>query len=237
MPRKPQSSPTHVSASRAGAALGLAMALSACSSPAPLDWARAAAQQADFFAASLFAGPGPQTRRLVVSPAPATRPARPLTRAIAAVDLRTGATITLQPRAIGARTVEVRQSDGCVWRRDDWFAPSSRWRGCGDSASWRDGSAEVSGGDGLWPLRIGAEGRFRRRATSATGRTLARDTICRVDSAVEVLRADQPATPAFVVACDDGKRVRTTWWAPGEGPIAFRKTHRDKGVEAVWVAE
>jgi hypothetical protein len=198
---------------------------------------RSAAIEADRFAAALFSGPGPETRAMAGSPPPAARPARPLTAAIDASDPRNGEAIRLTPRALGGGAVEVRQSDGCVWRRDDWFAPSTFWRGCGDSATWRDGAAVVSGGDGLWPLRIGAEGRFRRRATSATGRTLARETVCRIDSAVEVLRAGQPATPAFVVDCDDGKRVRTTWWAPGEGPIAFRKTHRDKGVEEVWVAK
>jgi hypothetical protein len=72
---------------------------------------------------------------------------------------------------------------------------------------------------------------------SADDRSYERDTICRVTDAVEVLRAGRPPTPAFVVDCADGKRVRTTWWADGEGPVAFRKTHESKGVEEVWVAE
>lgn len=222
---------------RLGAALGLALTVSACGAGAPLDALDRAAREADRFAAALFAAPGPETRRLDASPRPAEKPAWPLAAPVSATDPRTGAAVTLAPRPLGGGIVEVAQNDGCVWRRDDWFAPSSFWRGCGDSANWRDGRAEVSGGAGLWPLRLKAEGRFRRRAVSHTGRSYARDTVCRVTDAVEVLRAGRAPTAAFVVDCADGKRVRTTWWAPGQGPVAFRKTHRDKGVEEFWVAD
>lgn len=229
--------PLRLSALRVAAACGVALSLSACATTPAADWARSAAIGAYSFAAAPFAGPGPVTRPMVDAPPPAAKPARPLTAAIEAIDPRNGAPVRLTPRARGGGAVEVRQSDGCVWRRDDWFAPSTRWSGCGDSAAWRDGVAAVSGGEGLWPLRVGAEGRFRRRATSATGRSYERETLCRVENAVEVLRVDRAPTPAFVVVCEDDKRVRTTWWAPGDGPIAFRKSHRDRGVEEVWVAK
>jgi hypothetical protein len=236
-PARARTVPLRPPASRAAAACGLALSLAACTTTPPADWARSAAREADRFVAALFAGPGPETRPLAASLPPAAKPRRPLTNAVSARDPRTGAPLRLTPRALGGGAVEVRQSDGCVWRRDDWFAPSTWWRGCGESAAWRDGAATVSGGGGLWPLRIGAEGRFRRRAIASTGRRYERDTLCRVETAVEVLRPGRAPTPAFVVACEDGKRVRTTWWSPEQGPIAFRKTHRDKGVEEIWVAE
>ena len=222
---------------RLGLALGLVLTLTACGGSTPLDRLERAAREADRFAGALFAPPGPATRPLAVSPMPAEKPRLPLAAPISATDPRTGAALALTPRPLGGGVVEVRQSDGCVWRRDDWFSPSSWWRGCGDSANWRDGGAEVSGGAGLWPLRLGAEGRFQRRAVSHTGRSYERETVCRATEAVEVLRDGRAPAPAFVVDCSDGKRVRTTWWAPGEGPVAFRKTHRDKGVEELWVAD
>jgi hypothetical protein len=37
------------------------------------------------------------------------------------------------------------------------------------------------------------------------------------------------------VVCRDGTRTRTTWFAPGEGPVAFRKVHDRDGVEEAWV--
>ena len=93
------------------------------------------------------------------------------------------------------------------------------------------------GGDGLWPLRIGAQKRWTRTARSSTGRSHQRVTTCNVDDAVEVLRDNHPPTPAFVVACNDGKRERTTWWAPEEGPVAFRVVHGEKGIEELWVRD
>jgi hypothetical protein len=144
--------------------------------------------------------------------------------------------VQLAPRRLAGGVLIV-QSDGCTYRRNDWFAPSIAWRNCGDSKQWHSGTAAVVGGEGLWPLRLGAETRFSRSATSHTGRSHARDTTCRVSETVEVLRTGHAPTPAFVVDCADGKRVRTTWWAPGEGPVAFRKTHEDKGIEELWIAE
>lgn len=180
---------------------------------------------------------GPETRRLRAPLAPAAKPARPLTDPITILNPLTGASQRLAVRPFGRRAVEVRQSNGCVWRREDWFAPSIFWRNCGDSKNWRDGRSDVSGGQGLWPLRVGAEGRFDRAAVSASGSSYERATRCRVTDAVEVLRQGQAPTPAYVVDCNDGKRTRTTWWAPGAGPIAFRQVHEKKGLEEFWVTQ
>jgi hypothetical protein len=101
----------------------------------------------------------------------------------------------------GSDAVRFRESDGCVSTRwGDGFARSDSWAGCADSRNWHTG----------------------RAAVSHTGRRYTRDTVCRVTDAVEVVRAGRAPTPAFVVDCDDGKRVRTTWYAAGEGPVAFR---------------
>lgn len=212
------------------------LALTGCGSVDPGSALLQATEASRSFATTLVERTGrPATRELSMTLDPAPRPARALSAPITAErpwadDLR------LEPRDLGGGVVEVRESDGCTWRRRDWFAPSLHWRGCGESDAWRDGSSNVTGGEGLWPLRVGAEGRFRRRATSVTGRSYERDTLCRVEDAVEVLRADRAPTPAFVVACNDGKRLRTTWWSPDEGPVAFRQSHEDRGVEAFWIA-
>ena len=112
---------------------------------------------------------------------------------------------------LGTDAVRVRRSDGCVWTRwSDGFARSDSCAHAGD-------------------------GRTVHTAVSHTGRRYTRDTVCRVTDAVAVVRAGRAPSPAFVVDCDDGKRVRTTWYAAGEGPIAFRKVHREQGVEEAWV--
>jgi len=176
----------------------------------------------------------PRTAPLAAPLEAAARPAAPLSADFKARDLLTGQIVAFDATRRGG-AVTVRQSDGCVWtRRGDWFAPSSAWRGCGDG-SWAAGRAEVRETAALWPLTEGARGGFTRVATSATGRTFTRDTACRVTGAEAVIRESGAKTPAWVVACDDGKRTRTTWWAPGEGPVAFRAKHRKNGVEEAWV--
>jgi hypothetical protein len=181
----------------------------------------------------------PHTRPLAAPPAPVTLPARPLGGSFTAQDLLTGATLRFDVAPEGPaaeRRVRVRQSDGCVWSRGgDWFAPSSSWSRCDDSRHWNTGRADVRQTASLWPLRPGAEGRWTRRATSPTGQSYTRETVCRVRGAEAVLREGRAPTPAHVVVCRDGKRTRTTWFAPGEGPVAFRKVHDENGVEEAWV--
>jgi hypothetical protein len=203
-----------------------ALALGAC---APVDGVRVAGF-------GLFGdGATPETVRLAAPLGPVARPSAPLAGDFAARDLLTGETLRFDvSRTAGG--VRVRQSDGCVWTRaDDWFAPSDSWANCDDSVNWRTGSAKVRRTASIWPLQPGAEGRWTRDAVSHTGRSYTRDTVCRVVGAEAVVREGRAPTPAHVVRCTDGKRVRTTWFAPGEGPIAFRKTHETNGVEEAWV--
>ncbi|WP_119167529.1 hypothetical protein [Algihabitans albus] len=132
--------------------------------------------------------------------------------------------------------VRVRQDDGCVWtRNNDWFSPSDSWANCGTSKNWNAGQAQVRQLDSLYPLRVGSEGRYRREATSHTGRSRTRETVCKVTGAVDVIRPGLPDTPAYVVKCDDSKRVRTTWYAPGEGPVAFTQVSDSRGLEESWI--
>ena len=182
-------------------------------------------------APALFSEPGaPRTRPLDEPLPPLPRPARVLDGTLVARDSLTGAAMILMTQILRGGAVRVRRHDGCMWER-----ASRRWADCGDSRNWRTGTARITGGDGLWPLREGASARWQRHAVSHTGRGYRRETVCRVTDSVAVLREGRAPTPAFVVDCADGKRLRTTWYAPGEGPVAFRKTHREKGVEEAWV--
>lgn len=176
----------------------------------------------------------PETKPLAVPLNPTARPAAPLSTSFTARDLRTGETLRFDVARTGGG-VRVRQSDGCVWTRSgDWFAPSDSWADCGDSANWNTGRADVRQAASIWPLRPGAEGRWTRRATSHTGRIYTRDTVCRVTGVEAVIREHRAPTPAHVVVCKDDRRTRTTWFAPGEGPIAFRSAHARNGVEEAW---
>ena len=184
----------------------------------------------------LHQDPGrPKTARLATPPAPVARPAAPLAQGFTARDLLTGPTLRFDVSRTGGG-VRVRQSDGCVWTRSgDWFAPSDSWAGCDDGANWATGRAQVRRLASIWPLKPGAEGRWTRNATSHTGRKYTRETVCRVTGAEAVIREGRAPTPAHVVVCADGKRTRTTWYAAGEGPVAFRKSHEKHGVEEAWV--
>jgi hypothetical protein len=176
----------------------------------------------------------PQTEAIAFAMTAADKPAAPLSGDFAVRDLLTGERITFDVRRSGDG-VRVRQSDGCAWTRSgDWFAPSSAWENC-DVGQWASGSAQVRRTASIWPLREGASGAYSRNATSSTGRSYARDTTCRVTGSESVVRESGARTPAWVVQCRDGKRTRTTWGAPGEGPVAFRKVHDSNGVEEAWV--
>lgn len=179
----------------------------------------------------------PATAALAAPLAPARKPAAPLMESIRAVSLIDGAPMTMRVRRSGDG-VRVTQSDGCVWTRwGDWFAPSDSWANCDESKNWATGSATIRANGSLWPLKPGAEAGFSRTAVSHTGRTYSRETTCRVTGAETVIRPSGKATPAHVVECADGKRVRTTWWSNEEGPVAFRAVHRETGVEEAWVRE
>ncbi|MFN3260693.1 MAG: hypothetical protein ACE37J_09030 [Pikeienuella sp.] len=208
---------------RLSAAAAALLGLAACAgAPAPV--ARLAAPAV-----------APETAPLSGPLAAMAKPRAPLTGDISATNLIDGAPVTLRARASGD-TVRVVQSDGCAWTRwGDWFAPSDSWANCGESQNWHTGQATVRPVGSLWPLRPGAEAGYVRNATSHTGRTYTRETRCRVTGSEAVIRPSGAATPAHVVACADGKRVRTTWFAEGEGPVAFRAVHEENGVEEAWV--
>lgn len=134
-----------------------------------------------------------------------------------------------------AGEVRVTESTGCRWQRsEDWFAPSHAWTGCGTSRTWKAGTAQVRVIDPLWPLKPGARGVYEREAVSHTGERYTRRTTCKVGEPVAVLGPEGASVPAHVVTCDDGKRMRRTWYAPGIGPVAFVQRHHEKGVEEAW---
>ncbi|MEL7139486.1 MAG: hypothetical protein AAFP67_10580 [Pseudomonadota bacterium] len=127
------------------------------------------------------------------------------------------------------------EPDGCQSTRfKDWFSPSVAWSGCGTSRNWHKARAEVDVLESLYPLRIGATGQYRRFATSHTGKCSERTTNCLVRDAV-TLDLGRRDADAFEVRCDDGRVERVTWYAPGEGPIAYREAHHRTGVREAWV--
>lgn len=132
--------------------------------------------------------------------------------------------------------VRVREANGCTWTRaGEWFAPSDSFARCGTSKNWHTARAQVAREGSLFPMRVGSAASYRREAVSWNGRTSSRVTRCEVTGTAEVLRPQGSATPAFVVNCDDGRVSRTTWYAPAEGPIAYREERKGRGVREAWV--
>ncbi|MGM0583550.1 MAG: hypothetical protein ACQEUZ_02720 [Pseudomonadota bacterium] len=186
--------------------------------------------------AALFEGAAPETRPLAQPPAPAARPGDRFLTSMTMTSLVDGQErhVEIRPDPDG-EGIRGRQENGCVWTRLDWFAPSDSWRDCGDSSNWRAASGRTRELDPLYPLQAGATGRYAREVVSHTGREQARVTECEVTGAEAVLREGAEPAPAWVVVCSDGKRRRTTWYSPAEGPVAYRQVHPEDGVEEAWV--
>ena len=185
--------------------------------------------------ASFFDSSYPEVERLDQPPRPVMQPSLDKVGSMTVTSLVDGERNTYAVSRYH-NGVRVRESDGCVWTSaPNWFAPSDSWANCGDSLNWSTASAQVRELDPLYPIQIGSVGRYERKAVSNTGRTYTRETRCEVMDAVSVLRPGKAATPAFVVECKDPRRTRTTWYAPDEGPIAYRETHRRNGLQEAWL--
>jgi len=149
-------------------------------------------------------------------------------------NLLTGREELLEIAPRGAH-VAITDETGCrSIRPRDWFSPSLSWAGCGSSEEWHTAEAEVRVEDPLYPLRLGATGVYERHAVSHTGKRSTRTTTCEVTDTVAVDLGSREA-PAFVVECDDGRILRTTWYAPTEGPVAYREVHKKRGLREAWV--
>ncbi len=184
---------------------------------------------------SMFDGPRPQTRPLAAPLPPAGRPKAGELRSMTVASLTDDSTKTYTVRPYG-NGVRVKESTGCTWTRaHDWFSPSDSFADCGTSSEWRTAQAEVRELAPLYPLQVGRVGRYQRRSVSRDGEVSVRDSRCEVTGAVQVIRPNAAPTPAFVVDCDDGRLRRTTWYAPGAGPLAYREIHKRKGVRQAWV--
>ena len=184
---------------------------------------------------SIFGGPGPETAPLSAELAPLSQPSAGELRSFTTTSLIDGSrnTFDIRPYGYGIRA---RQDNGCVWTRAaDWFSPSDSWANCGTSQNWHTAQARVTQQDSLYPLTVGSEGRYRRVAVSHTGRDQDRRTVCRVTGAEDVVRPGFPDTSAYVVECDDTRRVRTTWYAPGQGPVAFTQVSNSGELEEAWI--
>ena len=185
--------------------------------------------------ASFFGGAGPETAPLSAELPPMAQPSAAELRSFTTTSLIDGSSNTFNIAPYG-NGIRVRQDNGCVWTRAaDWFSPSDSWANCGTSQNWHTAQAQVQRQDSLYPLTVGSEGRYRRVAVSHTGRDQDRQTVCRVTGAEDVVRPGHPNTSAYVVECDDTRRVRTTWYAPGQGPVAFTQVSNSGELEEAWI--
>ncbi len=142
---------------------------------------------------------------------------------------------TLDIRSYG-NGIRTRESNGCMWTRGiDWFAPSDSFSNCSSSANWKTASARVTQTRSLFPLQVGSQAEYDRRAVSSTGKTSERTTSCKATDAVQVSLPSGQAVPAYLVRCDDGRIRRMTWYAHGLGPVAYREEHHKKGLRDAWV--
>ena len=164
---------------------------------------------------------------------------RPTLAEFASMDVRTlprGEALRLDVTPFGAG-VRVRESGGCIWTRAlDWFSPSDSWAFCGASKNWSTAQARVTEVQSLYPLQVGSVGVYQRQATStASGDISERETRCEAKASEAVRRPSGALTPAYRVECFDGRISRISWFAPGEGAIAYREAHYKRGLREAWV--
>ncbi|MEL6996903.1 MAG: hypothetical protein AAFP68_01470 [Pseudomonadota bacterium] len=183
-----------------------------------------------------IAGNGkPETRALTGSIGSAKAPLLRQLRSIQVQNLLDGETHRLRISKTSGG-IRVREPGGCVWTRShDWFAPSDSFARCGSSKNWHTAQARVERDGSLFPLRIGNTATYERRAVSWNGNRSTRRTTCVVEDTVEVLRPGKRPIPTFVVACNDGRVTRTTWYAPRQGPIAYREVGRHRHIRDAWL--
>ncbi len=185
--------------------------------------------------AALFQPASPEVESLDTPPRTVSGPSLAGMRGMTVTSLVDGSRKSYDIASYG-NGVRVQESDGCVWTSaPDWFSPSDSWVNCGTSATWKTAQAQVRELDPLYPIKLGSVGRYERHAVAPNGKSYTRETRCEVTDAVAVLRPGKAATPAFVIQCKDPRRTRTTWYAPGEGPIAYREVHRRNGLQEAWV--
>ncbi|MCL5776915.1 hypothetical protein M1105_07950 [Limibaculum sp. FT325] len=179
--------------------------------------------------------PTPETRTLERALPPTRAPSADEFRSMTVVSLLDGRSERIRITPFG-NGVRIREESGCISTRVlDWFSPSDSYANCGTSKDWHTASGTVRVIDDLYPLTVGSTGRYERRAVSHTGKVSTRETRCEVTDAVEVQGPGKHARPAYVVTCDDGRVRRTTWYAPGTGPVAYREDHHEDGVREAWV--
>lgn len=168
--------------------------------------------------------------------APAPEPQQQDWASFDVIGVDSGARERIKITPFGQSGVRGRFADGCAWTRQaDWFSPSDSWAFCGTSETWRTAQATVERTGALWPLTVGATAAYVREARSSkTGEISRRTTTCDVVDAVDVRRASGAIAATFKVRCDDGRRVRTSWWSPEAGLLFFRQEHRSRGVERFW---
>ena len=212
------------------AALLAATTLGACASVGD------ALNDAGLFIESSLSGAGPVERSLPGGLAAVQRPSAGSWSNLTVENRETGAIETLAVSSASSQSLSFLDARGCAYTRaNDWFSPSETWANCGTSTNWRDARASVTTSGSLWPLQVGQTAEYTRRAVSSrTGEQSTRTTRCEVVDAVQVLRHSGELTPAFKVECDDGRRVRTTWWSPEEGPVFYMQRHERRGLEAAW---
>ncbi len=208
----------------------LATTLGACASVGD------ALNDAGLFLESSVSGPAPVERSLAGGLDPAPRPSAASWSNLAIENLETGSIETLSVASASTQSLSFLDPTGCAYTRaNDWFSPSETWTNCGTSTNWRDAQASVTTAGSLWPLQVGRTAEYTRRAISTrTGEESIRTTRCEVVDAVRVLRHSGELTPTFKVECDDGRRTRTTWWSPDEGPVFYMQRHERRGLESAW---
>lgn len=177
----------------------------------------------------------PETRALTGTIEPIQEPMLSRLASIRVKNLTNGAVQELDIRRFG-NGIRVHEISGCVWTKAiDWFAPSDSFANCSTSKNWQSATAQVQRTRSIFPMKVGARGTYERRAVSITNKVSNRRTKCRVRDAVEVVLPSGQAVPAYVVRCDDGRVRRTTWFAPGIGPVAYREVHKKRGLRDAWV--
>ncbi|MDJ0684066.1 MAG: hypothetical protein QNJ84_05165 [Alphaproteobacteria bacterium] len=117
------------------------------------------------------------------------------------------------------------ETTGCSWWIAESFTPAARWENCGGGS----GTYDITQEGAIWPLAMQSTVRFDLKGANSKGNTWTRNHRCTVEAASNVT-VPSGSYDAYKVVCADERTVRTSYYAPGVGTVAYSRVNIGSGL-------